>query len=146
MKLYQKLHVLVLEYNQVYSVIILSTKVCISSFAIFGVYGSFREQGLMALFLLTLGIFSIGFLAVYMVLTGELHSSSAAFLAAASRQIEMTMFRRHDMETKLLIRYMRSLPVLKVEVGSAYFIDKPIVLTTFRIDFENIINFLIMSA
>ena len=146
MTLYQTLHVLVLEYNKVYTIIIASTKICIFSFAIFGVYGSLRTDGVMALFLLTLGVFSVGFLAVYLLLTGELHSSSTAFLAEARQQLQMGMGRKYDMDTRWLRKYLRSLPVLKVQVGSAYFIDKPIVLTTFRIEFESIINFLIMSA
>ena len=146
MKLYRTLHVLVLEYNKVYSIIIASTKICIFSFAVFGVYGSLRKDGVMALFLLTLGIFSVGFLAVYLLLTAELHSSSSAFLAAARQQLQGGLAPKYDMEIWWLRKYLRSLPVLKVQVGSAYFIDKPIVLTTFRIEFESIINFLIMSA
>ena len=41
--------------------------------------------------------------------------------------------------------YLRTLPELKVHVGSLYYIEKPIVLTMFKIIFDSIINFLLMT-
>ena len=143
MFLYQKLRVLVLEYNTVYGLVLVSTKICFITFAMFGAYGAVRTEGVLALFLFSVGVFSVCFLILYIMLLGEVYDRSKDFLSAARKNLSE---RRRDAEGALWLRkYFRSFREMKIQVGSAYFIDKAIVLTTFKILFDSIINFLLMT-
>ena len=144
--LHQNLRILVVEYNQVYGFILVSTKICFISFAMFGAYGAFRTAGALMVFIFSGGIFSTCFLVLYIVLLGEVHDRSKVLLSAARSTTFLVSKRRRDPECVLWLRkVLRSCREMKVEVGSAYFIDKPIVLTTFQILFDCTINFLLMT-
>ena len=130
-----------------YGIILIGTKTCFISFATFGAYGAFRTRGYLAVFNFCTGIFSACFLVLYILLLGEAHQRSEDFLSQARRSAFLRGKRRRlDAESELWLRkYLQSQREMRVEVGSAYFIDKPIALTTFKIMFDSIINFLLMT-
>ena len=145
---YQNLRILVMEHNKVYSTVLVTTKICFISFATFGAYGAFRTSGALAIFNFSAGIFTGCFLVLYMVLLGEVHQRSKDLLSLASKNAFIGSSRlRDDDESGLWLRKsLQSYREMRVEVGSAYFIDKPTVLTTFRILLECIINFILITA
>ena len=148
LRLYQKLHILVVEYDILFLILLTSTKVCLISFATFGVYGALRTTGFIAAFLFVAAVFSISFEIIYLMILGEVHSKSTAFLTAAHSQVGMEVgVTGIEGKAELLWRrkVLKSLPILKMRVKAAYFVDKPIVLTTVKILFDTIINFLLMT-
>ena len=134
-----------MEYNRVYFTTLASTKVFFVSFGMSCTYGVLRMHGMLRLFLLTIAIFSISFLVMLLMVAGEFHSRSRAFINAARTRLAIEITSNPGHQVKWLRRYLRTLPELKVKVGSLYFIDKPIVLTMFRIIFDSIINFLLLT-
>ena len=143
--LYQRLRVLVLEYNHRYGLVLVSTKTCFISFAMFGAYGAFRTEGVLAIFLFSVGVFGVCFLILYIILLGEVHDRSKDFLSMARQNVCWNKGPGDKDSVLWLRKYLRSLREMRVEVGSAYFIDKAIVLTTFKILFDSMINFLLMT-
>ena len=143
--LYQKLGLILMEYKRVYFIIVARNKVFFVSFGMFCTYGVLRMHGMLRLFLPTIAIFSISFLVMFLMVAGEFHSRSRAFINAARTRMTMKITQNRGHEIKWLRRYLRTLPELKVHVGSLYYIDKPIVLTMFKIIFDSIISFLLMT-
>ena len=78
--LYQQLRILMVEYNKLFHLFLVSTKICFISFAMFGAYGAFRTAGVLAVFLFSVGLFCICYLIVYIMLLGEVHERSKDFL------------------------------------------------------------------
>ena len=70
--LYQKLGFILMEYNRVYFIIVSSTQAFFISFGMFCTYGALRMHGILRLYLLAMAIFSISFLAMFLMIAGEL--------------------------------------------------------------------------
>ena len=126
--LYQQLRLLVLDYNQVYGLILVSTKICFISFAMFGAYGAFRTEGVLTVFLFSVGAFCTCYLVLYIMLLGEVNDRSKGFLLMARNSVfSWSKGQTRTMDTFWQRKYVASLREMRMEVGSAYFIDKPIV-------------------
>ena len=102
--LYQNLRLLVTEYNKVYGVILVGTKICFISFAMFGAYGAFRTTRALAIFLFSCGIFSVCFLVLYMMLLGEVYDRSKEFLSMGRKNRICPSKFRLDAESVLWLR------------------------------------------
>ena len=129
----------------VFGMVLVSTKTSLILFAVFCAYGTFRTVGFLAVFFFCGGIFSVCFLMLYIMLLGEVYDRSHGFLSMARKKVSWSKYRDGAENVLWLRKYLLSFREMKVEVGSAYFIDKPIVLTTFKILFDSIINFLLMT-
>ena len=87
--LYQKLGFILMEYNRVYFIIVSSTQASCISFGMFCTYGGLKMHGILRLHLVTMAIFSISFLVMFLMVAGEFHSRSKAFINAARTRLTM---------------------------------------------------------
>ena len=119
------------------------TKGCFMIGSVFCTYGALRMQGLLAIFLLSVGVFSQAFLITLLMTLGEVHSRANTFLHRSLRSVSGSGRVRGDI--KWMRRQIRCFPALSLRVGWAYIIDKPIVLTALKITFDTTVNFLLVN-
>ena len=100
-------------------------------------------EGFLAGFLLAMGVFTQTFLVVMLMALSEVHSKSNVFLLSLSR--ELSRNGAGIVEVRWIRRHLLALSPLSLRVGSAYFIDKPIVLTSMQITFDSTVDFLLMN-
>ena len=146
-RIYEKLHPFVLEYDHVFRIVLIAGKVCLISLATFCTCGVVRSHGVLALFLLTFSILSMCSLVIYLMLLGELNHQSRLFFKTIKMHLltKYACSEKHKKELARVQRYLLTMRELKVQMGSIYYVDKPIVLTTFKIMFDIVVNFVIIQ-
>ena len=113
--------------------------------SVFCTYGALRMHGLLAIFLLSVGVFTQVFLITLLMTLGEVHSRSKNFLRRTLRSIAGPGGQKSRCDVKWMRKQMLCLPALSLRIGWAYEIDKPIVLTILKILFDSTVNFLLVN-
>ena len=146
LKIYRQLYLLVGEFNSVFGIILMALKFVFIASAVFCTYGALKLGGVVAGFLAVLGLTFMTVFGAMMVTMGEVNNASKLFLRLVkSRYGYRPRFGDYSRRNLYLEKYLKSTQELKLRVGSTYFIDKGIALTTFRITLDNTINFLLAS-
>ena len=141
---YRCLQILLKECNSVYSALFGCTTILLILYAILCTYGAMRFHGLIAASFGCFGTSCTAFLGIILGITAEFNSKSKLLLVAFGRSI--VNCRRVTMRTELatLRRQLRAVNELTFHVGGLYFVDKTIVMTTFKIIFDFTVNLLIL--
>ena len=142
LKLYAQIQRLVAEFSENFCRVLQGSKVLLVFLAIFCTYGGVRFHGLLAVCLGWIGISTTSFLLVLLGTLGEFHNKSKKLLLQWKRQAADVK----DLRRALWLRkHIRSLNTICINFGSFYYIDKPIVLTCFKIIFDAVTNFLVLN-
>lgn len=107
-------------------------------------YGAIRLDGALSISLGWIGRNVAVFLAIFISPFGRInHSSQLALRVMRKRQARLRSV-GNQAHSKCLRMEMRSLRDLRVRIGSAFFYDKILLLTTFQLILQNISNLLLL--
>ena len=143
-KLYRSLQILLKGCNAVYNVLIGSAVVLLILFSVFCTYGAIRFHGLIAISFAWIGISCTGFLAILLGIMAEFNNKSKLLLVAFDRSVVRSRRVLRKGEFAMLRRQLRAMTDLKFRVGALYYVDKGVVMTTFKIIFDSTVNLLIL--
>ena len=143
-RFYRCLQILLNECNSVYNALFGCATILLISYAVLCTYGAIRFHGLIAASFACIGTSCTVFLAILLGITAEFNSKSKLLLVALGRSIVSSGSRTTRKELAVLRRRVRAMTDLKFHVGGLYFVDKAIVMTTFKIIFDFTVNLLIL--
>lgn len=145
LSLYTCLHLQLDELNRVYMITLAGAKILLVLFSVFCTYGAIRLNGIMAISLGWIGSSCTIFLAITLNTLAEFNVQSMSALQVFRKQMAAGSSNDGETPSKWFRMKVNSLREFRVQIGSAYYIDKPIILTTFKIIFDATINFLLMN-
>ena len=141
----RQLQILHGRFNDVFLILLLTITAGQWVIIIICVYAGVRFDGALRFFMILVGAYVAGFLVTILMAFGEVNELSKRLLTLihTTAVVVLGVERSGDKSTHVLIkRHMRSLRDIRVQVGSLYFVDKPIIMTTCQIIFENTIGLL----
>ena len=138
------LQILLKQCNSVYNVLFGCATILLISYVVLCTYGAIRFHGLIAASFACIGTSCTVFLAILLAIMAEFNSKSKVLLVAFRRSIVSSRNFATRMEFEMVRRHVRALTALKFHVGGLYFVDKAIVMTTFKIIFDFTVNLLIL--
>ena len=115
---------------------------CISLFC---AYGAIRFEGGLSVCLGWVGINLTVFLAFYIDQLGQVNYSSRKALKVIRRRVATLRSMDKQVQRKWLQRKVLCLRDLRIQIGSAFYYDKVLLLTTFQILLQNITNLLLLQ-
>ena len=139
LRAYRVLYLQCADLNHSYFVIIGAAKLVLISFAVFCTYGGIRLHGIIAVALVVLGMSTSAFLATIVTIWGEFHKASVK----ARKALNAFSVDEDGYERKWFKKTVESLPVMRINVLSMYYIDMGTVLLVVRIVSEGICFFLV---
>ena len=148
--LYTCLYLQIAEYNRVYLILLAGSKILLVLFAVFCTYGAIRLEGMMSFSLGWIGFSCTVFLAVLLSCLAEFYVRSSVVRKILKRQLPAVSMapRCHHDRCVPLDKWMRKKVTATKEMrfclGSAYYVDKPLLLTTFDIIVDQTISFLVL--
>ena len=141
---YRCLQILLQKCNAVYNYLVGCGTVLLILYAILCTYGAVRFHGLIAATFVCIGTSCTAFLAILLGTTAEFNSKSKLLLVAFRRSVVGRSTTATRGELAMLRRQLGAMTDLKFQVGGLYFVDKAIVMTTFKIIFDFTVNLLIL--
>ena len=143
--LYRSIHFSAEEFSRMLMSVFGVNHVVIVLIAVFCAYASVRLDGLLAIGLGFVGLNSTVMLIVMMNMLANLNRRSKETLHALRRQATAVCSATRGSNYGVwLRRELRCLPDLRIRMGSIFFYDKPIVLTTLQIILQISINLLLL--
>ena len=112
--------------------------------AITCVYAAIRFNGMLSITLGVIGMNITTVFAAYVTTVGNINWSSKKSVTMVRQQPAALHRAGKDIESKWLQREIRCLQDLRIQMGSVFFYDKALVLTTFEIILQNIVNLLLL--
>ena len=132
------------DYNQSLGIVYAGTHGTLMSVVLFCSYGAIRLDGILSISLGWIGVNLLMFLAIITDQYGQINRSSKMALEAISRRQVALQSADKQLEQKWLKKKALCLRDFKIRVGSTFFFDKLLLLTTFQILLSNITNLLLM--
>ena len=144
-RLFRLLDLLIQDCSRVLSVLYGSCHLLAICVSITCTYGAIRFNGALAISLGWIGSSITVFLAIIVGLFGRFnHSSILALRRIRKRQAGLHLAGK-EIHSRWLRREIRCLRDLRLGVGSAFFYDKILLLTTFQIILQNTANLLLLQ-
>ena len=143
-RLYRCLQLLLKDCNSVYNALLGSAIILLILFSIFCTYGAIRFHGLIATAFAWIGTSCTVFLAILLGIMAEFNYKSKLLLVTFSRSVVRSTGALRKIEFAMLRRQLRAMTDLKFRVGALYYVDKGVVMTTFKIIFDSTVNLLIL--
>ena len=113
--------------------------------ALYCTYGAIRLHGTLSISLGWIGVNVIIFLAIIISQYGNLNYFSKLALRVARKRPSVLHSEGKRAQSKLLWMEIRCLRELRLRMGSAFFYDKILLLTTFQILLQNLVNLLLIQ-
>ena len=107
-------------------------------------YGAVRLQGMLAFSLGWTGLNITIFLVILVGTLGNINSSSKRSIELVRQRPAVLHSAGKDLERKWLQREALALRDLRIRMGSAFFYDKTLVITTIEIILQNTVNLLLL--
>ena len=145
LRLFRSLRLLVEHCSQTLMFCYAGTHCGLMCLALFCTYGAIRLHGTLSVCLGWIGVNVTIFLAIIIGLYGNFNHSSKLALRVARKRPTLLHSKGRRAESKLLQREICCLQELRLRMGSAFFYDKILLLTTFQILLQNLVNLLLLQ-
>ena len=144
LRLYRSLDLLIEEFNRALGMIYIGFHYGEMCIVMFCIYGAIRLNGILAIALGFIGSNLLAILTVLVSQLGQINHSSKGTLKALHKRPKMSYCMGKQGESKWLRREVMGLRELRVRMGSSFYYDKVLLLTTFQILLQNIVNLLLL--
>ena len=144
LRLFRALNLLTEDYSRVFAIVYGGAHLCMMCISLFSAYGAIRLEGALSISLGWIGANITVFLAILISQFGRINHSSQLALKAMRKRQEALRSMGNQAESKSLRMEIRSLRDLCIRVGSTFFYDKILLLTTSQIIIQNIANLLLL--
>ena len=147
LRVYKSMQLIAKEMNQVYALVLPGGKILLALFAVFCTVGAIRLDGITAMALSSIGVSTTIFLGIMVNTLAEFHSRSTQVLRFIQQTIteQNPQYGRNSGRQGYVRKSVRALTAIRIYMGSAYFIDKGVVLLLFRAVTESTVNFLLVT-